>query len=103
MDYTVHGVTKSRTRLGDFHFHWYIFPKSSHTHCISQTLELWGLRYTWSDKKHGFEGLGPQRPAGGDATHWKGKKASDGVLAVQGERDDLRVISGVGQTGFSAS
>ena len=22
MDYTVHGVTKSRTRLSDFHFHW---------------------------------------------------------------------------------
>ena len=39
----------------------------------------------WSDKKHGFQGLGTQRPVGGDAMHWKGEKASDGVLGC-GER-----------------
>ena len=25
MDYTVHGVTKSRTQLSDFHFHFHMF------------------------------------------------------------------------------
>ena len=39
---------------------------------------------------------------GGDATHWKVEEALDGARAARGERDDARVISEVGHTGFSA-
>ena len=73
MDYTVHGVTESWTQLSDFHFHGYIFPKSSHTHCIFTNIVgtvgsgTHGLiraalcTYTCvANKRHGLEGLGAE-------------------------------------------